>query len=1110
MKRLIVWLFALLPFIVFAQETRKISGTVVGAEGETLPGASVFVDKNTIGEASEIDGVVKNFSIGTTTDIDGKFELELPINVKELRCSFIGYKTKTIAILGKQFVKIVLEEDQSVLDEVIVTGYQKIEKRKLTSAIVEMDMDVINTKGVSSVDQMLQGQTSGVMITPETGSPGQLSSIRIRGTSSINAIKDPLWVIDGMPLEGNDVPDLSDKNNITDLKSYSIAGINPDDIASITILKDASATSIYGARAANGVILVTTKKGKKGKMHVSLNANTFINFMPNYNKINLMNSNEKVDFELSLAKRDDLSYKTSNGEVARILNAANELNEYRKTGKLTPETLAKIDALRNNNIDWWKELYRTSVNQQYTASVSGGSDLHDYYFSVGYYNDQSALKEDGFDRINFTLKNNFRINDKLKIGVSLLGTSINKKSFLTDAGAFTNPNLYSRNVNPYQLIKDAEGDYIYDKNIDSNLGSDVDFIKFNIIEERENTRNELKSLQLKGVFDLEYEFIKGLKYKTLFGIQLENSKNERWASENSYYNRTYKGGTRFYNREKKVYEYWLPEGSIVSNQSNDFFQYMWRNSVEFEKRFGKHDINLLGGVEIRHDNTDRINTRAFGVNDKTLTSTPVIFRNEDDATNAIYRPYKKEEYENAYASFFGTASYTYDNKYTIFGSVRFDGSNLFGVDPKYRYLPIWSVSGAWNVDREDFFKENIDWISQLRLRTSYGFQGNIDRSSSPYVVGTYGTTSIIPGTTEERITVLGPPNDKLRWEKTQNFGVGVDLGLLNNRINFIFDWYKRNSTDLITTKTLPLETGFTLTPINYGELTNKGLEFTLSTVNVKTDDWLWTTSINLSKNENKIEKTQFNTNPNLPRGEGYPVDAIWTVPYAGLDNDGLPTFNKDGKTLSTVEFYRLYDPWAAFYPGNSAASAYSREEAKSLLEYRGSRSPKWYGGISSTVSYKDFDFGISGSFTYKRTALARPAYDLSRVNPGSNYAKDILDAWTPENKTNSPRIVGKRTIQDALAYNWFNSSDYAGTYYMFSNLAKDLTYFRITSMKLGYNLPKKYLEPIGISGLRVSVEGRNLFVFSNGYDGYFDPETYGNIYAQPIQKSISFGVNVEF
>lgn len=690
----------------------------------------------------------------------------------------------------------------------------------------------------------------------------------------------------------------------------------------------------------------------------------------------------------------------------------------------------------------------------------------------------------------------------------MIGTSVKKQSYLTDASAFTNPNYYSRNVNPYQEVRDADGNFVYDQNIAASVRENGDFVKFNIIEERENTRNTLNSLQLKGVFDLEYEIIDGLTYGTLFGIQLENNDTEKWASQNSYYYRSYKAGTRYYSGG---YKYWLPEGSILQNYNADFFQYMWRNSLAYEKTIGKHDVNLLGGSEIRNDRTNIISTKAFGVNDRTLTSIPVIFRNESDATNSLYTPYKKGELENAYVSFFGSLSYTYNSRYTFFGSVRYDGSNLFGVDPKYKYLPIWAVSGAWNVDRETFFKEALPQVSALKLRTSYGFQGNIDRSSSPFVVGTYGTTSIIPGTTEEVITVTTPPNNKLRWEKTENLGFGVDMGFLDNRIFATFDWYTRKSSDLITSKQLPLETGFLLTPINYGELTNKGIEFSLTTQNIQTKDFSWTTSFNISKNENKIEKVQYNTNRFLPSGEGYPVDAVWVIPYAGLDNNGLPTFyNANGEVVSAVEFYKLTDPYADFYPGYIANSSLSEDEARALFQYRGSRSPKWYGGISSNFKYKNFELDVAGTFVLKRTVVANPSYNFTKVDPGLNYTTDVLNAWTTTNPTDNVRIIGRETIADGLVYNWYNGGDYANTYYAFGNLVKDLSYLRITSVRLSYNLPKEPLQSIGASNLRIALEGRNLFVISNGYSGYFDPETYGNIYAQPIQKSVSLSLNLEF
>ena len=1109
MKKIINLLILLIPIVFYAQ-TRTVQGIVKDKSGYPIVGVSVYVPSSVVGERVT-DETISNNAMGTLTDNKGEFSLSIPTSAKELTFSYDGFDSKTIKLTSKNKYEVTLKSylDDIKLDEVVATGYQKIEKRKLASSVVDIEMDKINQKGVSSIDQMLQGQAAGVSVSPETGAPGQLSNIRIRGTSSLSGVKDPLWVIDGMPMEGNLVPDLQDKENIGELRNYSIAGLNPEDIASITVLKDASATSIYGARAANGVIIVTTKKGKKGRMTINFSANTFVNFMPDFDKINLLNSNQKVDLELAMAKRDDLSYRSGNGSVARILNAAKELDEYKKTGTITPETLAKINALRNNNLNWWNELYRSTINQQYTASVAGGGEKNTYYFSLGYYDEKASLKEVGLQRYNLSLKNDYQLNDRLKIGVTLLGTMTNRNSYLTDRGGFTNPNNYSRQVNPYQLIKDAEGNFVYDENINAQLQGDADFIKFNIIEERENTYNKLKTLQLISNFDLEYKIAKGITYNSLFGLQLEQNRNEKYAGENSYYNRAYVAGTKYYDKGNK---YWLPRGGIIQNYNSDFFNYMWRNSVNIEKKLGLHEINVLAGIEIKSDKTEAITSKAFGFNDKNLTTQPVIFRNESGALSSLYLPYKKSEYENAYASYFGTASYTYDNKYTVFGSVRYDGSNLFGVNPKYKYLPIWSVAGAWNVSNESFFDGAKDIVSNFKIRASYGFQGNIDKGTSPYVVGEYGTASIIPGTTEDVITVTSPPNDKLRWEKTENKGIGVDLGFLRNRINVVFDLYNRKSTDLITQQNLSQETGFRRNAVNYGELTNKGFEISLNTINVQTEDFTWATGINLSKNENVIDKIQYQyaNKTYRPIGEGKPIDAIWTIPYAGLNDEGLPTFYQGGKVVSAVDYFQLEDPYAAFYPGYLVKSNLSEEQMRALFQYRGSRSPELFGGLSNMFRYKDLELNIAGTFVYNKTVLARPAYNFTAVDPGLNYQSDILNAWTENNKTNLPRVIGRATIPDGLVYNWFNNADPSESYNAFDNFAKDLTYFRFTSIRLSYNIPNNLIKNMGISNFKLSLEGRNLFVISNGYDGSFDPETYGNIYAQPIQKSVTIGLNLQF
>lgn len=1113
MKKLSLPLFAIAAVSAFAQE-RTITGQVMDENGFPIAGASVFIHSSVISE-EVAEPTIHNNAVGTITDLDGNYQLNIPKNVSQISISYDGFETETINISPqKNNYNVTLTsyfaKGQLNLKDLVVTGYQKIEPNKVTSAVATVQMESIQQKGVAAVDQMLEGQIAGVNLQNSTGRAGELGNIQIRGISTLRGVSDPLWVVDDIPLEGNNTPDLSDKNNLDDLRSYSIAGINPEDIEKITVLKDASATSIYGARAANGVIVVTTKKGKKGKLNINLSSNTFVNFRPDAERINLMNSQQKVDFELELAKRKDLNYRSNNGSIARLLQKEGFLEAYQNGEALPSSIVSQLDVLRSNNLNWWKELYQTSINHQHTASASGGGDLHNFYISLAYYDEQGALKGTDYDRLNITLKNNFKLNEKLSIGINLFGASISQSSYLTDQGSFTNPNNYLRNVNPYQLIYDDNGNYAYDENINYIAKNNADFVKFNIIEERQNTRNQLNSLQLKGNFDFNYEIFKGLNYRSLFGIQLERNGNEKWASEDSYFSRIYRAGTRYFTNGKQ--NYWLPSGGILQNFDTNNFHYLWRNNLEWQKSLGAHDVNLLAGMEIRKENTTFTNTKAFGYNDKTNQPTPIVFRNQTDATNSLYEAYKKIELENAYASFFGTASYTYDRRYTVFGSLRYDGSNLFGVDPKYRYLPIWSVSGAWNIHNERFM-EYLKSISTLKLRASYGFQGNIDKTTSPIVIAQHQRAAVLPGASEDVLRVTSPPNAKLRWEKTENIGAGAELGLFHNRINLIIDYYERNSTDLITPSRLPLETGFAQTMVNFGAIKNQGWEFTLNTANIDTKNFHWSTSFNISKNKNIVKKVEFNTkNLNFPSGEAYPVDAIWLIRDAGLDGNGAPQFyNENGEIVSAVDFYQLSDPWAAFYPSFMVESGLSVDQRRAQYQYGGSRSPKWFGGLANHFRYKNWDLNINSSFVLGRKALANPAYNFTAVDPGVNYTRDILNTWKPNNKTTkNPRIIGQKTIPDGLVYNWFNSGDDFNTYLAFQSRVKELNYFRINSIRLGYSIPSEYLKNMGIRNFKLSVEGRNLFVFSNGYSGYFDPETYGNIYASPIQKSITFGLSLNF
>ena len=819
MKRLIYFLI-FMPLVLIAQDQVLVTGTVVGGKPEMpIAGASVYVSSSMVGNQTDEKGILQGAMLGTTTDFDGNFELRVDPNIKSLVISYMGFESKTIELGNNtKNLRITLKESSENLDEVIITGYQKIEKRKATSAYAKVDVAEIEQAGVATVDQMLTGQLPGVMVQPTTGAPGAASKISIRGIATLNGSSDPLWVLDGIPLQGDDIPeDFRDKDNIDNLQSSPIAGLNPGDIESITVLKDASATSIYGARAANGVIVITSKKGKRGAMRINTNANVFVTQRPDFSKLNLLNASQKVDLELYLASRPDLTYQQNRGAVARILNNYNQYDVFQNNGFDAISSAAQnaINDLRNVNTNWGKELYQMAVNQQYTLSISGGSEHNDYYFSAGLFDEQGTTIGTGQKRFNITLKDNFSITDKLKVGVALFGSQNRTSSYISGADAYTNPAYYARHANPYLRLTDAAGNYVYDPDLVER--SDLN-LNYNVLEERRNTAHEYKANSLKSIFNIDYDFNEDLKFSTQLGLQLDFNSTEKVSDKNSYYTRKYRQQSRY--SVSGGYDYYMPEGGIIQNWNADVFQYNWKTTANYNTTFNKrHELDLMLGTEFRQNKHTEIHTKGFGFNSNTLTTIPIT--NELALKNSLFDTYKKTYNENVFASFYGTASYTLDRKYTVFGSLRYDGSNLFGVNPKYRYLPIWSFAGSWNLDKEDFMA-NIDAIDMLKLRASYGVQGNIDKSTSPFVVGKYNNVSILPGTNEEAIQATNAPNPNLRWEKTTSSNIGFDLSLFNNRVFLTGDYYSRKSTDLIGLRSIPLENGYNFISTNWATVSNKG------------------------------------------------------------------------------------------------------------------------------------------------------------------------------------------------------------------------------------------------------------------------------------------------
>ena len=1087
MKKSLLLTLLLLVHVCAAWAADKvITGNVIADDDkQPLIGVSVYVSADDLKKAGS-----SLMSLGVVTDIDGNFSITVPSGVKKLQLSYIGYTTQQIELKsGQTHYNVALQPSSTMLNDVVVTGYQTVERRKLTAAVAKIDISEGRIGTVKSIDQALSGQIAGLSAVSTSGAPGSPVKIRIRGTSSLNGTQDPLWVLDGIPLEGTDIPSLESLKNIDDVQQSSIAGLNPADIADITVLKDAAATAIYGARAANGVIVITTKNGKAGKTKINFSTRLTWSPQQNIDRLNLLNASEKVDLELQLMK-SDYAMNAEKGEIYRILNRYNAIDAFKKDGwdALSKEAQNEINALRLINTDWNDILLQDAFSQEYNLSLSGGNEKATYYTSLGYSKEQGNIPNVSSDRLNLVMKANYKVNRMLKFGTSVFVNRRKNGSYLSTDG-FTNPMFYARIANPYLTPYDKDGNYVYDSDI-QNGNSDL---LFNTFEERQNTSNETTINSLSSIFDVELRFDDRFKITSQVGLQLDKTSREQIADQESFAMRL----------EHKNHRYngtsFLPQkGGFHKAYENSDSQVTWKTMGTYRDTYADiHEFEIMVGSELRRTWATTLYSAGYGYDRRTMTNQPVVFPSDSQA----FPLHTKTNVENAYVSAFSTMSYSLLNRYTLGGSIRFDGSDLFGVDKKYRYLPLYSVSALWRISEEPF-TENAKWLDNLVIRASYGLQGNIDKNTSPYLLGKYqsNATPILPGNTEDMIVVTSAPNDKLRWEKTHSVNVGLDFAVLNQAINLSVDYYYRKGVDLIGMQMLPLETGFSSTNINWASMTNKGIEIGLSTRNIHTKSFMWTTTFNFAYNQNKVLKEAIREDAIYPSREGYPAGAIFAFPYAGIDENGQMTFyNKEtGKVESMKEFFKVQE---------FGFGTYNLSHAELRNKYIGTTDSPYTGGFNNTFTYKAWELGINCIFNAGGYVRVQPSYSLTSFDRGQNTNRDILNRWTPENPNGTmPALVDSNTDMDAYFF-----LDGAVNPYAYSSLwVKKQNYMRIQSIRLGYELPFSLIQKLGISQATVALEGRNLFVFGSSYRNYLDPETMGNPYAQPIPKSFTFSLNLNF
>ena len=960
----------------FAAE-KKVQGVVISSE-DNLPliGASVYVTAEDLKKAGSAQT-----TMGVITDVDGQFSIAIPAGITRFFCSYVGYDVLEVKLVpGKEHYEITLHASSQMLDAVVVTGYQTVERRKLTAAVSKLDISDETIGAVKSIDQALAGQIAGLSVSPTSGAPGAPAKIRIRGTASLNGTQDPLWVLDGIPLEGTDVPEPDELNDITNMKQSSIAGLNPADIENITILKDAAATAIYGARAANGVIVITTKKGKVGKPVINFSSRFTYTPTLSLDRLNLLNSAEKVGLEMDMI-RNNYSPDNHKGGVYNILSNYNELSAFQNGGwdALSSDTQAAINRLKSVNTNWGDILFRDAFSQEYNLSLSGGTERVTYYTSFGYYKEDGNVDGVGMDRFNLVGKTSYKVNSILKVGASMFANRRKNTNYLTDAYGMSNPVFYSRKANPYFELYDKNGNYNYDYDIQNNTDKDLGF---NIFEERQNTSNESVVNSFSSIFDAELRFNDKWKLTSQFGYQLEKTSREEIADWESYAMRYYYKLSEY--SQGGETKHFLPEGGMQKSYENSNSQITWKAMGEYRDSFNDiHELEVMAGTELRKTWYETLFSAGYGFDRKTLTTKPVIFPNESYATSF---PLHQTTYkENAYVSFYSTASYSLLNRYTVGGSIRFDGSDLFGVDKKYRYLPLYSVSALWRLSQEPFMQQ-AKWVDNLVFRASYGLQGNIDKNTSPFLLGTYRSESILPGVSEDVIIINSAPNKKLRWEKTQSVNAGFDFSVLNQAINLSVDYYYRKGTDLIALRMLPLETGFTSMNVNWASMENKGVEISLSTRNITTKNFSWYTNFNFAYNGNKVLQENIPEQQTTPGREGYPVGAIFALKTAGVNKEtgNMMFYNPEGEKVTLKELYRLKDEWGI----GIASSDVTAAEERTFYSYIGSSDAPYTGGLINTFSYKNWELNVNFSLTFGGYVRTQPSYDIL----SSTYKCNFLGA----------------------------------------------------------------------------------------------------------------------
>jgi TonB-linked SusC/RagA family outer membrane protein len=999
MKKIKLLLIGMLAVMTAMAQSRTITGKVTDENGIPIANASV---------------TVKGSRAGVTTDALGNYRITISANDKVLVYSHIGRTAQEIPVGDVSTIDVSLKQADASLQEVVVVAYGEQQRRKVTGAIGKLPGSEIENIPMASVDQMLQGKVAGLQSVSPSGQPGSFQQIRIRGIGSITASSEPLFVIDGVPVNTGDFSNLTNSSNL-------LAGLNPDDIESISVLKDAASASIYGSRAANGVILINTKKGRAGKTKIRVTGE--------------FGSND-IAYMPSIAKpltRDELKQLTTEG-IFNVGGVQDDVDFY-------------LDALGYNstaNYNWLDLVKRRGQQQQVNVSASGGDAKTQFFVSGGYFDQQSVIIGSDFKRYSFNTSLRHQVDKRLTIGANLNMSSFHQEGE-SESSNFRNPIIAAMALRPSQEAFNPDGTPNYDPAIFNQI--------YNPVAIRKYDRLSNQTTKLLGSANAEYKILNNLKFTSRYGIDYSN------IEEYNYYNPFFGD---FSTDDPAT------TGRFYSGY-NRLFNWVWTNLLDYNYHAwqNKLDGNLTVGYEAQKSQLLTQGTEGWGVPLTTsLVYPPTVTPQAPTYSGADY----------AFTSILSRGDISFLKRYTLSASLRRDGSSRFGANN--RYGTFWSVGAAWNIDQENFM-QNINAISLLKLRGSYGVNGNAG-------IGNYEwrSTYLFSGT-YNGFPVSSPSsvgNPSLTWEQNKPLDIGLEVGVLKNKIIIEADYYKRKTDQLLLDEPLSLSTGFESFKNNIGAMENKGFELTINATPVKTKDFTWNITLNGSWNKNKVlnlreGQTEIRSLPYIIR-VGEDVQSIFTRLWAGADpQTGDPLWYKDDTKKETTNDFS--------------------QATRTII---GSASPKGFGSVSTSLTYKfvslDAQFNYQyGNYVYDQWGflfLGDGAY------PTLNHYRKELQRWQkPGDVTDVPRYdFGNSTVSNAGSSRYFYKGDY----------------IRLRNVTLRFEMPSSILKKLQLSQLSVYVRGTNLWTKTFDKNLTVDPEQPINGQSDLqffIPKSVTAGINIQ-